>query len=68
MAPSVLTATGGEQFWMGLLPAVQVKLTVTFELFQLAALGAGDTEAVIVGGVLAVTIVALKLAGRFVES
>jgi hypothetical protein len=33
--------------------AVQVKVTVTAELFQWLAFGCGETEAVIVGGVVA---------------
>jgi hypothetical protein len=38
------------------LPGVQVKVTVTFELFQPLALGDGDTEALIVGGVPTVNV------------
>jgi len=47
----VLTTIGEGQVWMGLLPAVQVKLTVTLVLFQPAALGEGVALATIVGGV-----------------
>lgn len=51
-APSVLTITGDGQVCIGLLPAVQVNVTVTFELFQPLAFGPGEATAVIVGGVV----------------
>lgn len=38
------------------LPGVQVKVTVTFELFHPAAFGRGDTAATIAGGPGAVTV------------
>jgi len=41
---------GAGQVWMGLLPGVHVKVTVTFVLFQPAALGDGAAAATIVGG------------------
>ena len=46
---------------MGELPAVQVKATVTLELFQPLELGAGEREAVIPGGVPALTVKRRKL-------
>jgi len=48
--PSVVTTIGAGQLWTGALAAVQVKDTVAVQLFQPAALGAGQTEAVIAGG------------------
>jgi hypothetical protein len=43
-------------------PALHVNVTVTIELFQPAALGDGDTEAVIVGGAGAVVTMRLTWA------
>jgi len=48
----VLTTTGEGHVWIGKLPAVQVNVTVTFELFHPAALGDGDKVAAIAGGAL----------------
>lgn len=45
-----MTVIGDGQFWMGLDPAAQVKLTITFVLFHPAALGGGEMIGVIVGG------------------
>ena len=52
LAPSVLITCGDGQAVMGAPPAVQVKLTVTFVLFQPAAFGDGATIGTICGGVL----------------
>ena len=53
-AACVLTVSGCGQLPIGALAAVQVKLTVTLELFQPFAFAAGEAEAVIVGGVVAI--------------
>ena len=58
-APSVATATGEGQVATPERESPQVKLTVTLELFQPAALGAGETAAAIVGGVLSILSVTL---------
>jgi hypothetical protein len=42
---------GPGQLATGELPDVQVNVTVTFVLFQPLALGAGDADAAMVGGV-----------------
>ena len=48
---------------IGALPAVQVKATVTLELFQPLALGDGEAEAVIFGGPALVTVKFAPLLG-----
>jgi hypothetical protein len=52
-APSVLTMTGEGQLCTGYEPAVHVKVTVTLELFQPFAFGAGERVAVMDGGTAA---------------
>ena len=49
--PSEETTCGGGQVAIGALPALQVKVTTTLVLFQPLALGAGEAEVVMVGGV-----------------
>jgi len=45
LAPSVVTVTGAGQFATPEMASLQVKLTVTLELFHPAAFGAGETVA-----------------------
>lgn len=67
LAPCEVTVTGPGQLWIPTLASLQVNVTVTLELFQPAAFGAGATVAVITGGggkdiaalVLAVPVTAL---------
>src|SRR6266478_1839320 len=54
---------GVGQLAIGALPAVQVKATVTLELFQPLALGDGEAEAVIFGGPALVTVKFAPLLG-----
>lgn len=49
LAPAVLTVTGEEQLEIGAPPGIQVKDTVTAELFQPLAFGGGTGVAVIPG-------------------
>jgi len=51
VAPSVEMSCGEGQLVIGAPPGVQVKLTVTFVLFQPAELGPGEGVAMMVGGV-----------------
>src|SRR6266852_2073043 len=51
-APSVLRVAAGSQVSMPERLSVPLNVTVTFVLFQPAALGAGEALAVTVGGVL----------------
>lgn len=60
--PSVVTETGVGQLTMADTLGAQVKVTVALELFHPAALGAGDTEAVIPGAVFSRLMVVLALA------
>jgi hypothetical protein len=60
-APSVLMVCACGQVASGAVVLVQVKVTVTAELFQPLALGWGDTEAVICGGTLAMFSVTLAV-------
>lgn len=53
LAPSELTSIGAGQILIGKEPPVQVKVTVTYVLFQPAALGAGEGDGMMVGGVAA---------------
>jgi hypothetical protein len=55
-APSAETLTGGAQLRSGYVPATQVKVTVTFDLFQPLLFGAGDADAVIDGGMKGATV------------
>ena len=50
--PWVVTTVGEGQLTIGAPPGAQAKLTVTLELFQPAALGEGETLAMMVGGVV----------------
>lgn len=50
----MLTVCEGGHDAIGAVVFVQVKLTVTAELFQPAEFGSGETEAVIVGDVVAI--------------
>jgi hypothetical protein len=59
---SLLTTTGEEQFVTLEAPPLHAKLTVTLELFQPAALGAGVTVATIVGRVLSMLRVTVEVA------
>jgi len=61
LAPCVLTVSGCGQIAIGAVVAVQVKVTVTLELFQPAAFAAGEATTVIVGGVVAMLTVALAV-------
>jgi len=54
--PSVATVPGGEQLASGYVPATQVKVTVTLELFQPALFAAGAAEAVADGGTKGATV------------
>lgn len=57
MVPPVETVCGPGQVVTTELPAVQVNVTVTLELFQPLPSGAGETEAVMEGGAaVAVTV------------
>jgi hypothetical protein len=62
-APSVLSDCGGGQLAIGAVVFVQTKLTVTLELFHPFASGAGDGDALIVGGVKAMFSVTFAVAG-----
>jgi hypothetical protein len=50
-APSVVIVCAGEQLVIGDVDCVQVKLTVTFVLFHPWALGEGETEPAMDGGI-----------------
>jgi hypothetical protein len=51
-AACVVTGTGDGQVAIGYEPAVQVKVTVTVELFQPLPFGLGEAAAVMVGNTL----------------
>ena len=50
--PSVVTVTGSEQVATPLMESEQAKVTVGSALWKLAAFGAGETDAEIIGSVL----------------
>jgi hypothetical protein len=60
-APSDETTCEAGQLVIATLPGVQVKVTVTAELFQPASLGDGETDATMAGGPAALTV-------KFVEN
>src|SRR5215467_13718581 len=61
--PSVVTDTGDWQVTMSDALGVQTKFTVTFELFQPAAFGAGVALPVMVGAVFSMFSVTVPVAG-----
>jgi len=61
LAPSVETVIGDGQLATPESESLHAKVTVTLELFQPLAFGAGDGVAVIVGGVLSMFTLTLVL-------